>query len=188
MTDDIIVKREPQEIHPEGQFGALCVDIIALGMRVQDFQGHESASEACAFIFTTLEKNTKGYAFTIQTEMNVSTSAKSKLLKFLERWNGRTFTSEELGSGFKLSEYIGKPALISLVRKISKLGNPRVEIDTIMPLPKGMPAPLRGDYRRAEFWERKKEEYAAAYSRFMSRTMRGEPLGVEEDLEDRPSG
>ena len=184
MSDDLILKREPREIHPEGQFAAVCLDVIAMGMRVNDFQGHQSASESCVFIFSTGEKNSKGQEFTVPCEMTMSMSPKARLQKFLTGWRGKPFTAEELAAGFKLSSLVGKTALISLVGKVSKAGNPRVEIDTIMPLPKGMNPPVLGKYVRPEFWAQKKAEYEAAYKQFMGRTMRGDAEGSGEPDDD----
>lgn len=175
MNDEVVLRQEPKEVHPEGQFGMLCVDLISLGMRVQEFEGNQSAVEACAFIFTTGATTSKGYPLLLAQELNVTTGQRSKLVKFLSDWRGKPFTPEELGSGFSLSSFVGKTALGSIIRKVSRLGNPRAEIGGIMPLPKGMAAPLRGDYKRAEFWAKKKAEYAAAYQAFMSKTMKGEP-------------
>ena len=179
MSDEIVVKQEPRELHPEGQFAAVCVDLIALGMRVNDFQGHESAAESCVFVFVTGEVNSKGFAFSIPYEVTVSTSPKAKLMKLLKSWRGKDFTPEELGSGFTLSAYVGKPALVSLIKKFSKAGNPRIEIETIMPLPKQMPVPQKGDYKRQEFWATKKLEYASAYQKYLGKLRRGEPDEVE---------
>ena len=175
MTDEVAVKKEPREIHPEGQFSVICVDLIALGMRVQDYDGKETgACESCALVFVSTEKNTQGYQFSLAQELNVTLGKKSKLLKFLTDWRGRAFTTEELGAGFVLSAYVGKTALVSVIHKTSHLGNKRAEIATIMPLPAGLTVPTRGDYRRPDFWEKKKAEYAAHYKIFMAQTMKAE--------------
>lgn len=188
MSDEIVVKQEPRELHPEGQYAALCVDLIGLGYRVNDFQGHQSASESCVFVFVTNEVNSKGFVFHLPQELNVSTGAKAKLMKFLRQWRGKDFTPEEMGAGFTLSAWVGKPALVSLVKKFSKAGNPRIEIDTIMPLPKGMTPPQKGDYKRADFWAKKKLEYAAEYQKFLGRTMRGDPISesLPDDVDTTP--
>lgn len=184
MSDDLILKREPRELHPEGQFAAVCLDLIAMGYRVQEFQGHQSASESVVFVFGTGEKNSKGFEFYVASEMTLSTSPKGRLLKFLTDWRGKPFTSEEMLGGFKLASLVGKVALISLVRKVSTLGNPRVEIGAIMPLPKGMAPPVIGAYKRPDFWAQKKAEYEAAYKQFMGRTLRGDAEGSGEQDDD----
>jgi hypothetical protein len=184
MSDDLILKREPREIHPEGQYAAVCLDVIAMGMRVNEFQGKQSVSESCVFVFGTGEVNSKGQEFHVFSEMTVSMNSKAKLPKFLTGWRGKPFTTEEMAAGFKLSSLIGKHALVSLIKKTSALGNDRTEIDTIMPLPKGMPPPVIGRYTRPEFWSQRKAEYAAAYAQFMGRTMRGDAEGSGEEDDD----
>lgn len=188
MADDIILKKEPRELHPEGQFAAVCLDLISMGMRVNEFQGHQSASESCVFVFATGEKTSKGQEFYVSTEMTLSMSPKAKLPKFLTGWRGKAFTNDELAAGVDLKALVGKTALVSLVKKFAiTTGNPRVEIDTIMPLPKGMPPPVIGKYERPAFWAQKKIEYAMAYNEFMGRTMRSEAQGSGEPVEDDDS-
>ncbi len=187
MADDIILKNAPREIHPDGQFAAVCVDLISMGMRVNEFQGHESASESIVFVFATGEKNSKGFDFFVSSELTLSMSPKAKLPKFLTGWRGKAFTNEELAAGVKLGSLVGKTALLSLVKKVSVAGNPRVDIDTIMPLPKGMEPPVVGKYERPEFWARKKIEYAMAYNKFLGRTMRGDAEGSGEEVDDADS-
>lgn len=189
MADDLLLKREPRETHPAGQFPALCVDLIDMGMRVQDFQGKESTAHSCVFVFATGEKDSKGYEFQVPYEVNITFGERSKLLKFLTQWRGKPFLAEELAAGFRLSSLAGKPALLSLVTKTSKTGNDYIVIDTIMPLPKGMQPPVIGKYERVPFWAEKKIEYAMAYNAFMKRTLRGDAQGSGEPTKpDEPLG
>jgi hypothetical protein len=185
MSDELILKREPRELHPEGQFAALCLDVIAMGMRVRAFPGQaESASESCVFVFATGERNSKGQEFSIPVEMTVSMGARASLPKFLAGWRGKPFTSVEMAEGIKLASFVGRTALVSIVNKPTAAGNLRVAIDTIMPLPKGMPPPVVGKYERAPFWAQKKIEYKMAYDQFLGRTMRGDVEGSGEEAAD----
>ncbi len=184
MADEIILQRKPRETHPEGQFAAVCVDLISMGMRVNEFQGHESASESIVFVFATGEKNTSGFDFFVSAEMTLSMSPKAKLPKFLTGWRGKAFTTDELAAGVQLGTMVGKTALLSLVGKVSAAGNPRVDIETIMPLPKGMIPPVVGKYTRPEFWAAKKIEYAMNYDRFLGRTLKSEAQGSGEPDDD----
>lgn len=188
MTDEVVIRQEPREVCPEGQYSALCVDLIALGMKVQTFEGKETgACEACALVFVIAEKNSKGYAFTLVQELNVTTGQRSKLVKFLQQWRGKSFTADELGTGFTLSAYVGKTALVSVINKVSRLGNKRAEIATIMPLPAGLPAPTKGDYKRPEFWVKQKQRYAEEYSAFMGKTMKELSKSVDDPTPDEDS-
>lgn len=186
MTDELILRREPRETHPAGQYPAMCLDLIDLGMRVSDFQGRESAAHSCVFVFATGERTSKGMDFTIPYECNVTFGERSKLLKFLNQWRGKPFEPAELNSGFKLSALVGKTALVSLTTKVSKTGNEYTVIDTIMPLPKGMPPPVIGEYKRAPFWAEKKIEYKLAYDQFMARVMREQAQAQGKPPPDEP--
>lgn len=173
MTDDLILKREPREVHPAGQFPVVCLDLIDMGMRVSDFNGKETSAHSCVFIFGTGEKSSKGMEFYIPYECNITFGEKSKLLKFLTQWRGKPFQAQELSEGFKLSSLVGKQALVSLSVRTSKSGNDYAVIETIMPLPKGMTPPVLGGYTRAPFWAEKKLEYKMAYDKFLGRSAGG---------------
>lgn len=190
VADELLLRKEPREAHPEGQFAAVCLDLIDLGMRVSTFPGApESASHSCVFVFGTGEKDSKGFEFTIPYECNVTFGERSKLIKFLTQWRGKPFSPEELGTGFKLSSLVGKTALVSLVGKTSKSGNAYVVIDTIMPLPKGMTPPVLGQYKRPDFWAQRKIEYRLAFDAFQKRVMRRDVEGSGElHVPDEPLG
>ena len=100
-------------------------------------------------------------------------------MKLLTAWRG--LTPAELGAGFVLSHYVGKTALLSLITKVSKMGNPRIEIGTIMPLPKGMPASSVENYKRPDFWASKKLDYAKEYQKYLSGMKSG-----SEDISGEP--
>lgn len=183
--DDIFVKNEdrPREIHPDGQFASVCVDLIDLGMKVTNWSGHEKASQSCVLVFWTGEKNKMGFAMEVAREFSVSFYERSNLSKFLEAWRGKPFTPEERNAGISLKTLVGKPCLLSIVHNVSKNnGKTYANIGAIMPLPKAMPAPSGEGYKRAEYWKMTKEKYAVIYKSFLKSDASGD-VSYEGDLE-----
>jgi hypothetical protein len=166
MPDEIILSTPKRELHPAGSYGALCIDLIDLGMRVQTFKDRTSASQSCVLVFGTGEVDSAGREFFITREFNVSMGTKASLRKFLEIWRGRAFTPEEQES-FALSQVVGKPAMLSIQHDPSSSGQVWANIASATPMPKGMQAPVVGRYERAPFWETRKQEYAKKYAEFV---------------------
>jgi hypothetical protein len=68
----------------------------------------------------------------------------------------------------KLSEFVGKPAQLSLVGKLAKNGNTYTNIDAVTPLMAQLlpHVPQLPTYERAPFWESRKQEYADGVAEF----------------------
>lgn len=169
MSDEIILNQdsggssEPRETHPAGQHIGVCVDVINLGERVEDFAGKApKIVQKVAFVFMTGLKDSEGRLFEVQKELTVALGDRANLPKFLGQWRGSPLTPEEIKAGVRLSQFVGKPGQVNLVTKMSKKGRPYVVIDTVTPLMAQMLAfvPQLPDYTRATFWEQRKQEYA----------------------------
>lgn len=184
--DDIFVKNEdkPREIHPEGQFASVCVDLVDLGMKVVEFPGApKRAVQYCAFVFWTGEKNKAGFAMDVSRELSVSFFDTSNLTKLLVAWRGKAFTDEERKAGLSLKTLVGKPCILSIVHNVSKTnGKTYANIGGIMPLMKGMAPPSGEGYKRSEYWKTKKLTYEAEYQLFRQSEERGDE-SYEGDLE-----
>lgn len=153
--------RPKRDLHPPGPHGAVCVDIIDLGMKYSD--KYNKASQACVLVF----KTSKGLE--LSREFTVSMNEKSGLRKFLEAWRGAKFTGEELGKSLTLKDFHMKPAMVSIQHNPSKDGQKvYANIDAVMPLPEGMAVPDVSGYKRAPFWEERKKEYADGFAAYMS--------------------
>lgn len=151
-----------RDVHPPGPFGAICVDIIDLGMRVNEQYG--KAAQSIVFVFKTSKGEVQS------RDYSVSLAPLSNLKKFLEGWRGAKFTAEELGAKLTLASFQMKPAMISVEHSPSKSDPSKIyaNIGAIMPLPEGMPVPSADGYVRAPFWAEKKQRYADEFAAFMS--------------------
>lgn len=151
-----------RDVHPSGPYGAICVDIIDLGMRAN--LKWNKGEKAVVFVFLT----SKGE---LNREFSVSLGDKANLKKFLESWRGAKFTAEELGAKLTLADFHMKPAMISVEHSPSKSDPSKIiyaNLGAIMPLPEGMTAPSGAGYVRPAFWLEKKRRYADEFAAFMS--------------------
>lgn len=166
-----------REVHPQGPFAAVCVDIVDLGMRVKDFQGKKRAAHTCALVFLTGKTSKEGYPLDLSQEFTVSLNEKATMRKFLEAWRGVVFSEAEMGAQFSLSSFANKPALISVVHRKSKDGTKTyANIGAIMPLPEGMSPPAVAGYTRPPFFAKRKQQYSDEFAAYMSA-----PPDVTED-------
>ncbi len=100
---------------PAGQYNAVCVDVVDLGIVKTTWQGQERSVHKCRLVFELDAKDADtGKRLTIGAYHTASLSEKANLRKFLEAWRGKPFTAEEL-KGFDTEVLVGVGALIQVV-------------------------------------------------------------------------
>ena len=72
----------------------------------------------------------------LSKEFAISSSSKSNLRKFIESWNGKSYTDDDFME-LDLFDQIGKSCQINVVLNDTK---EYANIDNLMPLPRGVPA------------------------------------------------
>lgn len=166
--------------HPEGQFAVLCVDVVDLGQKVEEFQGKNKVMPKLALVFVSGERqkdDAKSLAL-ITSEMTNSAGEKANLRKFIESWRGKSYTPEQVAEGLPITKLWGQPALISVEHVTTRKGRKFAKIRAVSPLPKGLPAPearLLDEYTRPKFLEDKKGQYAEAVAKFLATEHDGDP-------------
>ena len=194
MADTVTARDEGQKFtpHPEGQFAAVCVDVVNLGERVEQFKDQpKKLVPKVALVFQTGEVNADtGDLHQVSVEFTVSMGEKANLRKFLEAWRGKKYTDEQAEEGVPVHKLEGQAGYITVEqRKAKSSGNTYATINAIMPLPKGMMKPTLPAYTRPEFWtERKKAnaEAAAAFKRELHPV--GAAAGSFEDFPEALDG
>jgi hypothetical protein len=132
----IIVKGNGDyENHPEGQYRAVCMDVVDLG-EVEN-KKYGKVQHKVALVFHTEKKMKDGRPFEVWERFTASLDEKAHLRKFLQGWRGRAFTAEEI-NGFDLEKLIGVNAYVQIIHNVSG-DKTYANIDTVMLLPKGMP-------------------------------------------------
>lgn len=131
------------EPHPAGVFASRCIRVVDLGTQDEVFEGKPKKQRKVLFFFETSELMTDGELagkpFIMNREFSVSLGEKATLRKCLESWRGRKFTPAEL-DGFDITTVIGKPLMLNIIEYTKQNKKPGVKIDSLMPLPAGMPA------------------------------------------------
>lgn len=174
---------------PEGQHLAVAVDVINLGERVEQFQGHPAkVVHKVAIVYQVDEVNPDtGKPFEVAVEKTVSFNPKAGLRKWVEAWRGKAYTDEEAKKqGAPLHKMVGVNALITIEHKTSKLGRVYGMATNISPKPKQIESMDPEQYERAEYWAKRKEEYAASVAthRAMQQQAPSDELTVNGEDED----
>jgi hypothetical protein len=141
-------ERKPLEA---GAYAAVCDMIVDLG--VQPSPGGQFAPKRSLMlrfqipserVEITRDGQTKSLPAVISRTLGLSLNEKATLRQLLQSWRGRAFTPEEL-KAFDLGKVAGKPAFINVTHAV-KGERTYANLTSIMPLPKGMPAPtLEGE-------------------------------------------
>jgi hypothetical protein len=122
---------------PAGQYNAVCVDVVDLGIVKTTWQGNEREVHKCRIVFELdAVDRESGKRLTIGAYHTASLGEKANLRKFLEAWRGRPFTAEEL-KGFDTEVLIGVGALIQVVHA-TKGDKTYDNINSIMVPPRSM--------------------------------------------------
>lgn len=172
MSDQINAKGSDSKFrpHPEGQFVGVCVDTIDLGDRVETFAGTPAKlAHKCALVFRTGERNeATGEYIDIAREFTVSMGEKANLRKFLEQWRGKPYNIEQIEAGVPLHKLTGQPGLLTIAHKTSGQNRTYANITACVGVPKQMAATVHQytDYVRADYWQEKKDSYAAEARKF----------------------
>lgn len=170
-----------------------CVDVVDLGMNVEQFQGQPPKEvHKIALVFASGESQREAgkpdELKLVTVEMTLSAAETSNLRKFLQNWRGRDYTAEEAARGLPITKLYGQAALISIQHVTTKRGNLFAKITSIAQLPKQMALPsedaarLLAEYTRPKFLNDKKAAYAAAVA--AHRAAHGEPGPLEDDTVD----
>lgn len=134
---------------PEGQFQAVCVDVVDMGILESTWEGKVRKVHKIRIVFQLDELGEDGKPFMVSQFLTLSLGEKANLRKFLESWRGKKFSADELRDGFDVEKLIGAGALIQVVHA-EKGEKVYANIQSIMKAPKGA-APLQPkDYVRVQ--------------------------------------
>lgn len=124
---------------PAGQYLAVCVGVYDLGEQYSEKYKNYSPKLMISFDIpsVTIEVEGKKEPRQLSREFTISGKNNSKLREFISSWNGVQYSDEAFGEFDPLTQ-VGKPAMINvLLNETGEYAN----INTIMPLFPGLPAP-----------------------------------------------
>ena len=122
-----------------GVYMAVCVGVVDLGEQYSEmYKSYSNKVKFCwALPSETIEIDGKTEERQLSREFSVATKKNSKLRTFLVGWNGKNYSDEEFME-MDLFDQIGKPCQLNVV--LNDTGE-YANVDSIIPLPKGLPAP-----------------------------------------------
>jgi hypothetical protein len=139
------------KIAPQGLHVAVCYQIIHFGKRFDT--RFNQTTDKIQFLFELSDElevfdEKKGpQPYYVKAVMNrymgknKKTKEGSALRKFIEGWNGSSFTNEDDAEKFNLFSMIGKPCMVNVIHEVGNDGNTYTKIASIAPLMKNIQAP-----------------------------------------------
>lgn len=122
-----------------GVYMAVCIGFIDLGEQYSE--KFKSYSYKGMYIWElpgeTIEIDGEQKPRQLSKEFTISGSSKGNLRKFLESWNGKTYSDDDFME-LDLFDQIGKACQLNVVLNETKEYS---NVDNIMPIPRGFPAP-----------------------------------------------
>jgi len=136
--------------HPEdGTYLAVCVGAIQLGtQQVKDFKtGNLKDQSQFRLVWQLVtEQTTEGRAMVVMKKYTYSDSDNSNLVKDLRSWG--LLKKDQAASEFDMAEVLGKPCQVSVS---TKEGSSFTNVDTVIPVMKGVKVPRATEPMRALF-------------------------------------
>lgn len=122
-----------------GVYLGLCIGAIDLGEQYSELFKKYSNKVLYVFEFPTetVEVDGKQEPRQLSKEFNISASKKASVRAFLSSWNGKNYSDEEFEE-VELFDQLGKACMVNVV--VSENGE-YSNIESVMPLLKGMPVP-----------------------------------------------
>ena len=122
-----------------GVYIGICVGVIDLGEQYNDnFKKYSNDVQIVwELVGETVEVDGETKPRQLSRTFSFALNKKSRLRAFLSSWNSRQYTDDEFAE-LEIFDQIGKACQLNVV--LNETGE-YANIDTVMPLPKGMPAP-----------------------------------------------
>jgi hypothetical protein len=130
--------------HPEGSFGAVCVDVYDEGLVEETWEGVTKMKHKIRVYFFCGEMGEprddgEQWPLLVSKRFTATLHENGALRPWLEAWRGKKFTAEEL-SGFDVESLLAAPAIVQ-VTQVTKGDRTYANIDFAGRLPKGMVPP-----------------------------------------------
>lgn len=132
---------------PEGQWPAVCCDVVDLGILEVNFGKESKKQHKIKIVWQLTETRADGKPHRTSKRYTLSLHEKATLRKDLESWRGRKFTAAEL-QGFDVETVLSVPCFLNIMKETASDGNEYSNVTAIMKLPKGMEAPTIREYVR----------------------------------------
>jgi hypothetical protein len=116
------------ELHPEGIYPAVCVDVIDLGLQRREFQGETKMVPRLRVVFETEAVGSDGRRLSVSKSFTASLHQKAKLAEFLGKWRGRPVMP---GESVDLDKLIGACCTLVVSHATLRNGEKYASIDGV---------------------------------------------------------
>lgn len=125
-----------------GVYIAICVGVIDLGEQYSEkFKNYRNEAQIVwELVGETVEVDGEQKPRQLSRTFSLTTGKKSALRAFLSSWNGVQYGDEQFGN-LDLFDQVGRACQLNVV--LNDTGE-YANVDSVIPLPKGMPAPATG--------------------------------------------
>lgn len=155
MADQIIAKSAGSYTPaPEGQYLAVCCDVIDLGM--VENKTFNKREHKCALVFQLDEIGPQGARYEVAERFTVSMGEKAHLRRFLGQWRGKSYSEDEARAGAPLHKLEGVSAVVQVEHRVSG-GKTYANLVSIMRPTKGTAAMEILNYTRSPNWKKQDE-------------------------------
>ena len=122
-----------------GVYMAICIGFIDLGEQYSEkYKNYQNKGLVVwELVGETIEVDGEQKPRQLSKEFTISGSSKGNLRKFIDSWNGKTYSDEEFME-FDLFDLVGKCCQINVVLNETK---EYANVDNLMPIPRGFPTP-----------------------------------------------
>lgn len=124
-----------------GTYIGICVGVYAIGEQESTFNDKTRYAEQIIFTFEfpseTVEVDGEQKPRQLSRTFTAATGERGNLRKILKTWRGKDFASADDMADYELTERLGKSALIQVIQNENGYSN----IESVIPLPAGMPDP-----------------------------------------------
>ena len=161
---------------PAGQWAAVCVDVVDLGVLEVTFGGKTKKQHKIRIVWQIDADRPDGSPHLASKRYTLSLHDKAALRKDLESWRANPFANDEL-EAFDVETVLHAPALLNIMEQ-KKGDDTYANVTAIMKLPKGMEAPTRRDYVRVV--DRKTEAVGESQQQQPDDPFSSEPFPYED--------
>ena len=135
---------------PEGQFQAVCCDVVDLGMVKTVWNDEVKMQHKIRVAFQIEEINPDdNKPYLVMSRFTLSMHEKSNLRPFLESWSGKPYTEDQASQGIDVELMVNVNALLQVVHNTNN-GTTYANINSIMKAPKGSKPLTVRDYVRVK--------------------------------------
>lgn len=132
---------KPFELPPVGLHPAVCVQVLDLGTQETNFGRRRQIKFTWELGDERTENNEPFWVGSRYYTWSMST--KSHLRNDLESWRGKAFEDSDFGEGgFDIKNILGAPCMLNLIADKKNNGEPKVSIQAITRLAKGLTPPV----------------------------------------------